>query len=243
MQLIPTIVTNGPRPEIDCARRGWSMPWTIRQVERRVSPQRRRAADNRDTAGDGAPNRRRAERRATAPAPTSRVRVLVVEDNRLMRDSLARLLADYADVEIVASADNASTVTPLLREAKPQVVLLDAALAGGESFSVLTDLKTIAPEAKALIMNCVPTHQDVQQFIDGGANGFILTDATADDLVSAIRSVAAGFDLQPPPAPSGATARGTVRWRTRTSRRWRPNSGSIGGRPTAGRRRRCRWRR
>src|SRR6185503_12096938 len=85
--------------------RGWSVPWTIRRVERRVSPQRRRGIDNRAVEREGSLNRRRAERRAaSAPLPATRIRVLVVEDNRLMRDGLARLLSAYPDVDIVASA-------------------------------------------------------------------------------------------------------------------------------------------
>ncbi|MGH7520520.1 MAG: response regulator [Gemmatimonadales bacterium] len=189
------------------------MPWTIRRVERRVAPQRRRGIDNRAVEREGSANRRRAERRlATPPIPASRIRVLVVEDNRLMRDGLARLLSVYSDVDIVASADNADTAAQQLRDVKPQVVLLDAALANGDSFTFLADLKATAPDAKAVVMDFVPAQQDVHQFIDGGANGFIMKDATADDIVTAIRSVASGTDVPPPPAaprsasPDGANA-------------------------------------
>jgi DNA-binding NarL/FixJ family response regulator len=146
-------------------------------------------------------NRRRAERRvASPPVPTTRIRVLVVEDNRLMRDGLARLLGAYPDVDIVASAENAATATQQLRDAKPQVVLLDAALANGDSFAFLATCKATAPEAKAVVMDFVPAQQDVNQFIDGGANGFIMKDATAEDIVKAIRTVASGTDLPPPPS-------------------------------------------
>ena len=188
------------------------MPWTIRRVERRVSPQRRRGLDNRAAERDGSLNRRRAERRAgAAAASTARIRVLVVEDNRLMRDGLARLLAGYADVDIVASAESASAATQLLGDAKPQVVLLDAALANGDSYTFLANLKATAPDAKAVVMDFVPAQQDVHQFIDGGANGFIMKDASADDIVKAIRSVASGTDLPPPPAaPRSATPEGVA---------------------------------
>jgi DNA-binding NarL/FixJ family response regulator len=146
-------------------------------------------------------NRRRVERRAGATAATGpRIRVLVLEDNRLMRDGLGRLLAAYADVDIVASVESATAAMQLLREAKPQVVLLDAGLANGESYAFLADLRATAPDAKAVIMDFVPAQQNVHQFIDGGANGFIMKDATADDIVKAIRSVAGGTDLPPPPA-------------------------------------------
>jgi DNA-binding NarL/FixJ family response regulator len=149
-------------------------------------------------------NRRRAERRvASSPVPTggARIRVLIVEDNRLMRDGLARLLGAYPDVDIVASAESASAAMPLVRDAKPQVVLLDAALANGDSHNLLTNLKASAPEAKAVLIDFVPAQQDVTQFIDGGANGFIMKDATAEDIVEAIRTVASGTDLPPPPVP------------------------------------------
>lgn len=160
-------------------------------------------------------NRRRAERRAGAAAAAGgRIRVLVVEDNRLMRDGLARLLAGYADVDIVASAESATAATQMLRDAKPQVVLLDAALANGDSYTFLTSLKAGAPDAKAIVMDFVPAQQDVHQFIDGGANGFIMKDASADDIVKAIRSVASGTDLPPPPAaPRTASADGSAHLR------------------------------
>jgi len=201
-QLIRTMNAVGPRPEIHYIReRGWSVPWTIRRVERRVSPPRRRGLDNRAAEREGAVNRRRGERRvATPPTPATRIRVLVVEDNRLMRDGLARLLGAYADVDIVASAENASSATQQLRDAKPQVVLLDAALANGDSYTFLANLKATAPNAKAVVMDFVPAQQDVHQFIDRGANGFIMKDATAEDIVKAIRSVASGAALPPPPA-------------------------------------------
>src|SRR5438270_1256731 len=181
-RLTPMIAAVAPWRKIHYAQeRGWSVPWTIRRVERRVSPQRRRGIDNRSTERDGAMNRRRADRRVgTSAAPTSRIRVLVVEDNRLMRDGLARLLAGYPDVEIVASADTADAGTQLVRSAKPQVVLLDAALADGDSYTFLANLKATAPDAKAVVMDFVPAQQDVTQFIEGGANGFIMKDATAE---------------------------------------------------------------
>jgi DNA-binding NarL/FixJ family response regulator len=135
-----------------------------------------------------------------------------------MRDGLARLLGAFADVDIVASAESATAATQLLRDAKPQVVLLDAALANGESYTFLANLKSTAPEAKAIVMDFVPAQQDVTQFIDGGANGFIMKDASADDIVKAIRSVASGTDLPPPPAAArGAASDGPVLARGHTA--------------------------
>ena len=126
-----------------------------------------------------------------------------------MRDGLARLLGAYPDVDIVASAESASAATQQLKDAKPQVVLLDAALANGDSYTFLSNLKQTAPEAKAIVMDFVPAQQDVTQFIDGGANGFIMKDATAEDIAKAIRTVASGTDLPPPPAVPRAPGEST----------------------------------
>lgn len=171
-----------------------------------MSPQRRRGLDNRLTERDGSGNRRRADRRvATPPVVTgARIRVLVIEDNRLMRDGLSRLLAAYPDVEVVAAVEGANAGMQQLRDAKPQVVLLDAALANGDSHTFLGNIKTTAPQAKTIMMDFVPAQQDVHQFIDGGANGFVMKDATADDFVKAIRTVASGTDLPPPAVPRGS---------------------------------------
>ena len=160
--------------------------------------------ENRVVERDGSQNRRRiADRRvATQPAVAAgtRIRVLVIEDNRLMRDGLSRLLAAFPDVEIVAAVESANAGTQQLRETKPQVVLLDAALANGDSHAFLSNLKNSTPDCKAIVMDFVPAQQDVHQFIDGGANGFIMKDATADDIAKAIRTVASGTDL---PTPAG----------------------------------------
>ena len=125
-----------------------------------------------------------------------------------MRDGLARLLGAYPDVDIIASAENANSATQLLRDAKPHVVLLDAALSNGDSYAFLANLKATAPDAKAVVMDFVPAQQDVNQFIDGGANGFIMKDASAEDIVKAIRTVASGTDLPPPPAAPRAASDG-----------------------------------
>ena len=127
--------------------------------------------DNRAAERDGSLNRRRAERRAGGkPTAAPRIRVLVVEDNRVMRDGLARLLSAYGDVAIVATAESAKAATQLLRDTKPHLVLLDADLANGDSYAFLANLKATAPDAKAVVMDFVPAQQDVHQLIDGNAS-------------------------------------------------------------------------
>lgn len=159
--------------------------------------------DNRLAERDGSSNRRGRDRRVgvSQEAAPMRIRVLVIEDNRLMRDGLSHLLAAFGDVEVVAAVEGANAGMEQVRDTKPHVVLVDAALANGDSHTFLAGLKTIAPNAKAIVMDFVPAQHDVSRFIEGGANGFIMKDATADDFVKAIRSVADGRDLPAPAVP------------------------------------------
>ena len=162
--------------------------------------------DNRLAERDGSGNRRAKDRRAgiSHEASPMLIRVLVIEDNRLMRDGLGLLLAAFADVEVVGAVEGATAGVQQVRDTRPHVVLVDAALANGDSHAFLASLKTIAPNAKAIIMDFVPAQHDVTRFIEGGANGFIMKDATGDDFVKAIRSVAGGIDLPAPPVPRPA---------------------------------------
>ena len=191
------------------------MGWTIRRVERRVSPQRRRGLDNRLVERDSDRARRGPDRRASAQeSATPRIRLLVIEDNRLMRDGLTRLLGTFGDIDVVAAVDGASAGLQHVRDAKPDVVLVDAALANNDSHTFVAGLKTVTPPVKAIIMDFVPARQDVTQFIDAGVKGFIMKDATADDIVKAIRTVQSGAELPlpavpRPPAGEAAIAAGT----------------------------------
>jgi DNA-binding NarL/FixJ family response regulator len=181
------------------------MGWTIRRVERRVSPQRRRGIENRATERDGAFARRGTDRRASAQEPVSaRIRVLLIEDNRLMRDGLTRLLASFGDIDVVAAVEGANAGLQQVRDAKPHVALVDAALANNDSHTFLANLKSTAPLVKTIIMDFVPARQDVTQFIEAGVKGFIMKDATAEDVVKAIRTVDGGAELPLPAVPRAA---------------------------------------
>jgi DNA-binding NarL/FixJ family response regulator len=123
--------------------------------------------------------------------------VLVIEDNRLVRDGLATLLDAQPDFKVVAAAEDANVGLLQLRETKPHVVLVDATLGNQDSRRVVESVKKTAPEARVIVMDFPPAQEDVIAFIKAGANGFIVKDATVDDLVGTIRAVAEGDDVIP----------------------------------------------
>lgn len=123
---------------------------------------------------------------------------MIIDDNRLVRDGLGALLDEQSDLKVVAAAEDAVVGLRQLRELTPHVVLLDAALENGDSHRFVDTLRKAVPETKVIVMDLLAGPEEVIEFAKAGANGFVMKDATLDDLVSAIRSVALGADVIPP---------------------------------------------
>ena len=124
------------------------------------------------------------------------ISVALIEDKRLVREGIARLLNQRPDLKVVAGGLSGDTA--LLRQVNPEVVLLDLGLRNGDSLRVAQEVKRDIPESKVIVMDLLPVHEDIVDFVRVGVSGFIMKDATLDDLVSTIRSVAEGAHVQPP---------------------------------------------
>jgi len=123
------------------------------------------------------------------------IRVAIVDDNRLVREALAAMLGRLPDVQVVAAASgNADVLDP----ATPDVLLLDAGLGDEDSLSVATAITKRRTGTKVVIMDLMPTNEDIVQFVNAGVAGFVLKDATFDEFVATIRAVAAGDKVLPP---------------------------------------------
>jgi DNA-binding NarL/FixJ family response regulator len=126
-----------------------------------------------------------------------RILVLVIEDNRLVRDGLATLLDEHPDLKVVAAVPSANAGLAQMRETTPDVVLVDAALGNGDSHRLVRDLRKEGPETRVIVMDLLPVQEDLIEFVRAGANGFIVKDATIDDFVMTIRSVSKGAGVVP----------------------------------------------
>ena len=124
--------------------------------------------------------------------------MMVIDDNRLVREGLAALLDAQPDFKVVGAAEGAHVGLLQLHETKPHVVLVDATLGNHDSRRVVESVRKTAPDARVIVMDLLPAQEDVIAFIKAGAKGFIVKDATVDDFVRTIRSVAAGADVVPP---------------------------------------------
>ena len=129
----------------------------------------------------------------------SKIRILLIEDNRLLRDGLAAMINEQADMKVVAASGGSENTVLKARTLKPQVILLDFGLRNQNGLRVVATLTKETPELKVIGMGLIPTQLDIVEFVQAGASGFILKDATVEDFLATIRSVAHGGKVLPPP--------------------------------------------
>lgn len=113
-----------------------------------------------------------------------------------MREGITALLNGLPDMKVVVGA--AAGNTSVLQETNPQVVLLDLGLGHGDSLRVAQEITTEFPGMKVIVMDLLPVHEDIVEFVNVGVSGFIMKDATLDDLANTIRSVVKGAHVLPP---------------------------------------------
>ena len=123
------------------------------------------------------------------------ITVAIVDDNRLVRDALAAMLGRLPDVQVVAAA---SANAEVLAHATPDVLLLDAGLRDEDSLHVAAAITKRRISTKVVMMDLMPTNEDIVQFVNAGVAGFVLKDATFEEFVATIRAVAAGDKVLPP---------------------------------------------
>ena len=127
-----------------------------------------------------------------------KIRLLVVEDNRLLRDGITQMLNRQKDMTVVASAGNGETTLRSVATSKPSVVLLDLGLSNQNSLQLVATLRKTHPAVRIIVMDLIPMQEDVVIFVQAGVSGFIMKDATIDDFLHTIRSVARGTRVLPP---------------------------------------------
>ena len=133
---------------------------------------------------------------AALSGPADVIAIAVIEDNRLVREGITALLNQVPDLRVVAGASSGDL--SLLSKARPHVVLLDLGLRNGDSLRVAEKVGREFPESKVIVMDLLPVHEDIMEFVHVGVSGFIMKDATLEDLVRTIRSVAEGAHVLPP---------------------------------------------
>ncbi len=129
---------------------------------------------------------------------SKRIRLLLIEDHRMLRDAIAKMLRAEPDLQVTAAPGDETTVQQAL-EAKLDVILLNAGRGDHDSVRLVASVKRASPEAKVIVTDLIPGRADLCELVRAGASGFLLKDATLDDFVTTIRTVARGERVLPAP--------------------------------------------
>src|SRR5664280_399607 len=127
-----------------------------------------------------------------------KIAILVIEDNRLLRDGIAAILKKQNDMHIVATVGNGENILVMMDKLKPNIVLLDLGLRNQNSLQIVKLTKQDFPETKIIVMDLIALQADVFEFVQAGVSGFILKDASIADFLKTIRSVYQGAQVLPP---------------------------------------------
>ena len=127
------------------------------------------------------------------------IRVLVCDDQAMMRRGIAMLIDNEADLQVAGEADDGLGAVDQARRLLPDVILMDVRMPGLDGLAATRRVVAeVVPTPRVLVLTTFDLDEYVYEALDSGASGFLLKDAPAEQLLSAIRGVAAGEALLAP---------------------------------------------
>jgi DNA-binding NarL/FixJ family response regulator len=126
------------------------------------------------------------------------IRVLVVDDQTVVREGLVSILSFQSDIRVVGQANDGLEALAILKQEKPDVILLDLVMPKLDGFDSIPRFRDCSPDSKILILTGFAETERVFRAIKAGAIGYLLKDATWEQLMQAIRDVAKGQPYMDP---------------------------------------------
>ena len=136
------------------------------------------------------------------------IRILIAEDQALIRGAIASLLTLETDLEVVAEVERGDLVLAAALSTRPDVALLDIEMPGLDGISVAAELARDLPETRTVILTTFARPGYLRRAVENGARGFLLKDAPASQLAAAIREVVAGGRALDPELAAEALSQG-----------------------------------
>jgi two-component system invasion response regulator UvrY len=126
------------------------------------------------------------------------IKVLLADDHTIVRAGLRRLLEDCSDIEVVAEAAGGQEALRLVRQLAPNVVVMDLSMPGLDGIEATKQIVSEGLATKVLILTMHANGEYAARLLQAGAHGFVGKQAFTDEVVEAIRKVAAGGCYLPP---------------------------------------------
>jgi two-component system response regulator DesR len=157
------------------------------------------------------------------------IRVLLADDQALVRGALAAMLGLEADIEVVAQVSSGDEVLPAARESKPDVALLDVQMPGKDGITAAFELHRELPHCRIVVCTTFGRPGYLSRAMAAGVVGFVVKDAPPEQLVDAVRRVHAGLRVVDPAlaAESLATGQSPLTDRERDVLRVASSGGTI----------------
>ena len=141
------------------------------------------------------------------PGPDNPIRVFLLDDHEVVRRGVHDLLNDEPDITVVGEAATVEQALIRVPALRPQVAVLDVRLPDGDGVTVCRELRSQMPELACLMLTSFDDEEALLDSIMAGASGYVLKQIKGSDLVSAVRTVAAGQSLLDPSATAKLMAR------------------------------------
>jgi DNA-binding NarL/FixJ family response regulator len=126
------------------------------------------------------------------------IRVLCVDDHRLMREGIARIVGVQPDMTVVAEASNGEEAVEQFARHRPDVTLMDLQLPTMGGLEAIRVIRSNQPDARIVVLTMYQGNEDIHRAIEAGAMGYLLKDTLPDDLIRVIRAVHGGERVIPP---------------------------------------------
>ena len=123
------------------------------------------------------------------------IRVFLLDDHQIVREGVRRLLEADGDLQVVGESAKAASALQEVGRCSPNVAVLDVRLPDGDGISVCRDIRSEHPEVACLMLTSFADDEALAQAVLAGAAGFVLKQIQGNELVSSVRSVAAGHTL------------------------------------------------
>jgi len=132
-----------------------------------------------------------------AAHPLPRIRVLCADDHPLIRKGIASILANEADMLLVAEAADGADAIRLFRSHRPDVTLMDLRMPGLDGIAAIKAIRDESPDARIIALTSYVGDQDIYQALASGVQGYLLKETVHTDVLTAIRTVHLGKRLMP----------------------------------------------